>query len=383
MRRIILLLFMLVILSGCWDLKDIEHTIYITGLGIDYKDDKMHIYIRNLPFENIGKSEGGGGKKDNAPNWIGHGVGDSFDSATDNIYLTSQQRLSWSHIGHIVFSNDALKQDGIIDDVVDVLNRYAETRSAIWLYGTESEINTLFQSKPILNLSPYYAKENNPNKVYKQYSIVQPKSLRQYLIERYEPGKTGQFPVLNVSQDQWKKDEEAHPIPKWGGVTIIDKTKFKGMYTIEDIKGLRWIDETTRRAPLYLYKGESQYASIVSDTPKVKINPLIQGESVQFNVKVDIKATIIENPHDASVKELKQLSEETIKKQIEKTYEKGMDNQADILNLGYRLFNEKPKEFKKLNLDQKDWLNEETLKDIKVSVTLRSGGKVKVHEWKN
>jgi len=374
---------MLVMLSGCWDLKDLEHTIYITGLGVDYQDDKMHIYIRNLPFENIGKSEGGGGRKKDAPIWIGHGVGDSFDSATDNIYLTAQQRISWSHIGHIVFTNDALKQEGIIDDVVDVLNRYAETRSAIWLYGTESEIDTLFQSKPILNLSPYYAKENNPNKVYNQYSIVQPKSLRQYLIERYEPGKTGQFPVLNVSRDQWKKDEEAHSIPEWGGVTVIDETKLKGMYPVVDIKGLRWIDKTTRRAPLYLYKDESQYASIVSDTPKVKIKPIVQGESVQFSVEVAIKANIIENPHQASVKELKQLSEEKIKKQIEKTYELGMNNQADIYNLGYRLFKEKPKEFKRLKLDQRDWLNEETLKDIKVSLSLKSGGKVKVHGMKN
>jgi len=373
---------MLVILSGCWDLKDLEHTIYITGLGVDYKDDKMHVYIRNLPFENIGKSEGGGGKAQDAPVWIGHGVGDSFDSATDNIYLTSHQRMSWSHIEHIVFTDDALKQEGIIDDVVDVLNRYAETRSAIWLYGTESEVDSLFQSKPILNLSPYYAKENNPNKVYNQYSIVQPKSLRQYLIERYEPGKTGQFPVLNFSQGQWQKDEEAHPVPKWGGVTVIDKTKFKGIYKVSDIKGLRWMEKSTKRAPLYLYKDESLYASVVSNSPKVKIKPLVQGGSVHFNVEVGIKATIIENPQKASVKELEQLSEERIKKQIRMTYLKGMKNQADIYDLGYRLYKKQPKKFQKLKLDQKEWLNEDTLKDIKVSVTLESGGKLKVDRMK-
>ncbi|QHE51183.1 Ger(x)C family spore germination protein [Pontibacillus sp. HMF3514] len=382
MRRFMLMILMVSVLSGCWDLKQLEHAIYVTGLGIDYKDDKMHIYIRSLPLENVGKSEGGSGKKQDAPVWIGHGVGDSFDSATDNIYFTSQQRISWSHIGHIVFTEDALKRDRVIDDVVDVLNRFAETRSAIWLYGTQSEVDELFNSKPILDLSPYYAKENNPNNVYKQFSIAKPKSLRQYLIERYEPGKMAEFPVLNTNQNQWSKREENHPIQEWGGLMIMDKARFKGAYSIKDIKGLRWIEKSTKRAPLYLYKDESVYASIVADSPKVNIKPVVKGSNVQFNIEVEVSGTIIENPQKAKVKELEQLSTEKIKKQIRNTYLKGLENQADIYDLGYRLYKKKPKEFKRLKLSQGDWLKEDTIKDIKVGVTLESGGKLKVDRMK-
>lgn len=60
-RKWIWVLLSLTLLTGCWDSKSIEQTIYISSLGIDYKDGEFHIYSKILQFENVGKQEGGGG----------------------------------------------------------------------------------------------------------------------------------------------------------------------------------------------------------------------------------------------------------------------------------------------------------------------------------
>ena len=58
MKRILMLLSMLsLLLSGCWDNKEVQDINYITALGIDYKDNKYIIYVQMLDFATIAKQE--------------------------------------------------------------------------------------------------------------------------------------------------------------------------------------------------------------------------------------------------------------------------------------------------------------------------------------
>ncbi|MYL54698.1 Ger(x)C family spore germination protein [Pontibacillus yanchengensis] len=383
MKRLILpCLCIVMLLSGCWDLKELEHDIYITALGIDFKDDQMHVYIKTLPLHNIGKTEGGGGDSEEAPVFIGHGIGDSFDSASDNIYFTSQHRVSWSHIEHIIFSTKALEKKGLVEDVMDVLNRYAETRSATWMYGTTTDLAELFQGKPILDLSPYYSKENNPLNVYKQFSFVRPKTIREFLIEKYEPGNMVVFPIIDLNTIQWQRDSNPHPIQEWSGLAVMDFNSLKGTFTLDEMKGIRWMQPSTQRSTVFLKTDGSPYLSFVANDPKVDITPELNGGIPHFTIKVTLTGMIIENPKNIPVEKVKEKAEKAIEGEIRSTYMKAVEKQADIYHLGYKLFKKFPKEFKEQNLGEQDWLTENTIESLNVEVTIQTGGKVKLGRTK-
>lgn len=88
------------------------------------------------------------------PIWGAQGVGKTFDSATDKLYKTTQQPISWAHIGDLIITTRALEKDGVLDEVMDVLNRYSETRSEVMLYATDDELPLLAQGTPILGNHP-------------------------------------------------------------------------------------------------------------------------------------------------------------------------------------------------------------------------------------
>ncbi|MFG6115942.1 Ger(x)C family spore germination protein [Halobacillus sp. MO56] len=378
-KRALSIMFSLLILSGCWDSKAVDQMVYVSGLGVDYQNGEFLIYARILPFQNVGKQEGGGaqGTKD-FPLWGAMGTGSSFDSATDDLYYTTQEPISWAHIGEVVFTTRALEKKAIIDEVVDVLNRYSETRSAPWLYVTDEELPTLAQGRPILGTSPWYSRVNDPFPVFGQFSTVKPKAIRDYLINRYEPGKVVIIPMIQLNTSKWSKDNQPHPIHEFGGAAFVDHGEFRGSMNADEAKGLRWIEPGSERIPLYLYKGEKDYASLVFTEPKVEIKPQVEGEGVKASLTVEVAGEIIENPFHEEDDVLKKVAAKEIEEQIISTYKKGLEFQVDVYQIGYHFYQENPQSFKKIiGMKKSNWLKDSTLNDVQVKVEIVSSGRIR------
>ncbi len=93
MRAIRAFLALILLLTGCWDMKEAQNINFITALGVDYADGRFIIYAQLLDFAEIAKHEGavetGNGKV-----WIGKGEGKTIDEALISLYPASQQRTS-------------------------------------------------------------------------------------------------------------------------------------------------------------------------------------------------------------------------------------------------------------------------------------------------
>ena len=57
MKNTLLLLLCVSILSGCWDSNEPERLVYANGLGIDYKDGKVIVYLQIINVKGLAKSE--------------------------------------------------------------------------------------------------------------------------------------------------------------------------------------------------------------------------------------------------------------------------------------------------------------------------------------
>ncbi|WP_340009355.1 hypothetical protein MHH52_14215 [Paenibacillus sp. FSL K6-0276] len=117
-RCILVTVLLSMLLTGCWGSKEIEHMVYVNTLGVDYIDNKVVVYIQMVNFSGIAKKEAGQSQQQKT--FVGKADGDSFDSAIFNLYATSPQRIVWSNVKTIVFSDAALKKGDVVNQVLDL-----------------------------------------------------------------------------------------------------------------------------------------------------------------------------------------------------------------------------------------------------------------------
>ena len=71
MKNTLILLLCVSILSGCWDSNEPERLVYANGLGIDYKDGKVIVYLQIINVKGLAKSESGGDRAHLAKQMLG------------------------------------------------------------------------------------------------------------------------------------------------------------------------------------------------------------------------------------------------------------------------------------------------------------------------
>ncbi|QFT90619.1 hypothetical protein FIU87_18400 [Bacillus sp. THAF10] len=372
--------FILFLLTSCVG-RELEQTLYVHAIGVDYKDDKYVAYVQFIEFGAIAKQEGG--RKDTTSNWIGKEEGFSFDMATDKLYETTQQKVSWGHVKSLVFTENALKKEGLVEDVVDVLNRYNEIRHTIYTFGTQSEIESIFNTKPILGISPFYSKLSDPKDIYEQYSIIEPIMLHRLLSYWYDPSRTVIFPYIGTTSENWLENEKPYPALEINGIAAIKKGDFLSFFNHEQLLGLRWVYPGTVRTPVYLFEDDKLVSSLVISNPKSDIKIVEEGNKAQFHLSVECSASIIELREPASIKKLTKLAKKQIEKEIKDTFLAGLEENSDLFNLSYELYKENPKLLKELKKDNNFFLNETDLAKINVEVQIETSGKSKMKTPRN
>lgn len=379
MRRIRLCLVLslaVILLTGCWGAREIEHLAYVNSIGLDYVNGKIVFYTQMISFNKIAKKEGGIGA-DRQIVSIGKGEGKSVDDAIFDLYNSTQQRLAWSHVKTLVFTEAALRED-VIHQIIDEMDRYYEFRYTIWTMATRGSIQELFSVAPILNMSTLYSQLNNPTDRYSQSSIVAPLFLFKFIWKWKESGQTVLLPALTVNKDKWVEDGKIIPQLKQDGVCAIQSKKMKGCFKLDEIVGLRWLEKETVRTPLLLQRDQEPIAMMVLKKIKPSIEPKLSEGMLTFQIKVSAQGSITEQDQPATEEELVDLAETEIRKQIQKTYRTGLKTGTDLLGLSNSLYRSNPKEWLRLQEEEKLPLKSESLGEIDVKVELKDVGISKI-----
>ncbi|MFC0212872.1 Ger(x)C family spore germination protein [Paenibacillus chartarius] len=362
------------LLTGCWDKKDIQDINYITSIGFDYVDNQYVAYVQLIDFSSVAKMESGKPNQP-VPVWIGKGKGDTAISAVNDIYPTSQLRLFYGQINSIVMSENVLKKG--LKDVDELQHRYYEMRYTPWVFGTRESLDKIFAATPFFNLSPFMSVLHQPQEGYKQKSTIQPLRSREFVSNIQEPGMAALLPSLSITNRAWLKDEHPHAMLEMDGVFVFQDGKYEGWAAEKAVPGLRWVNPKTNRSPLILRQNGEPQAALSLEKPKVDIVPNIQGKEVSYTVDVKLSGYISEIMQPMSEQLMEEKAAKQIQEEIKKTFVNGLDMKSDLLQLGHALYRQKNKDWKRLYSEKELILTPDSLKDIKVSVQLNHAGKLK------
>ena len=122
-----------IVLTGCWDYKDIQDIHYVTALGVDYVDGKYVVYVQLVDLSGVAKQE----VKSATPTkvYIGKHTGKSIAEAINHLYQSAQQRLYLGQVSTFVLTDRALKHN--INDIIDAAFRYNLIRYSSNIFATK------------------------------------------------------------------------------------------------------------------------------------------------------------------------------------------------------------------------------------------------------
>ncbi|WP_308636017.1 Ger(x)C family spore germination protein [Paenibacillus silvisoli] len=366
----------ILLLSGCWGAKEIEHLAYVNSIGVDYERGKVVLYIQMISFNNIAKKEAGAGTNKELVS-IGKGEGRTVDEAAFDLYKSAQLKLSWGHVKTLVFTKAALRPD-IIHGMLDQMNRYYEFRYTIWTMVTRGSIEDILSTSPMQNMSTLYSQLNTPLDRYSQSSYVAPLYLYKFIWKWEEDGQILLLPAISVNKDHWTENKTSLPQLQQAGVCALQSKQLRGCFKLDDVMGLRWMEKKTVRTPLLLLTGQKPLAMMILSKIKPSIEPKLSGGNLTFTIKVKAQGVITEQERFATEKEMTDLAAKEIKKQIQSTYLIGLKSGADLLGLSNSLYRSNPKEWHRMEKEGELPLTPESLGEIDVSVGLSDMGIAKI-----
>lgn len=375
MKRVLLLLSMLsLLLSGCWDHKEVQDINYITALGIDYKDDKYIIYVQMLDFATIAKQESSK-PTEKAPIWVGRGTGTTLTEALIDLYTSSQQRVSWGHVTALVLTESVL-QPKQLSQVFDLTNRSQEIRYTKWLYGTKDKMEDLFTVSPFFQLSPLHSLLHEPRESYVQFSFIRPIQFVNFIRLYREKAATVILPSLHISTQNWSENLKQHPILEVNGGFLIKNKELRGWLKRSDLLGTRWLASANTHAAVIVQADGEAIGSIRLENPHSSIEVIRRPNDALYRIKLNVTGTVQTMYKKVGIEEMKRLTEETLRKEMHNTFYKAALIQADPYELCLQLYRTDPKLWKKL-VEQKKEINDETPLEFEVDVNLRYWGQRK------
>lgn len=379
LSKLFSMLTVCVVLTGCWDYKDIQDIHYVTALGVDYVDGKYIVYVQLVDLSGVAKQE----VKSATPTkvYIGKHTGKSIAEAMNHLYQSAQQRLYLGQVSTFVLTDRALKHN--INDIIDAAFRYNLIRYSSNIFATKKPLEDLFAIKGFFNLTPLYSELHFPKAVYENISYIEPITLRTFISTYRDVSITTILPTISWSENDWTEDKKKRKTYMVDGAFVNYYEKSLHWYSIKDLKGLRWLTKDTNKTPIEFTKGDgTNYISLAH--PKVKIKPVIKNNEAKFQLDIHINGSVLELSTRESLGKLEKTVGEYIKNDIERTFKVGLERNGDPLGLGRKLYrNEmsfwKEKGYKEPN----DYLHANSFEKINVSVNLANSGTLDYHPFKS
>lgn len=360
--KVILLALILIdtlILSGCWNYREIDYYSLIGGIAIDKGEEDNY----EILFEIIDVR--GEGQKTQIRSRLLKATGDTvFDSVRNALRLTAP-RLYFGHMVAIIISSEVAEEG--IKEIIDFACRHPEMRFNIDLLVSREktageilntdEITTDIQSLKIRNIL--------------EDSKYQPKisrlEIRELIYDLMREGAGSFIPAIQIDNNSGIK------ISQMSGSAVFKNDKLIGFLSGEETYYLNFVSDKIKGGLIVLKDSPDKKEINVSLEilkSKTKIRPAYSNGELSINVQINTKVSLDEQGSDmnwtneSGRNELEKIASEHLNDNIKKLVDKVQkDYGADVFKFGDAIYKNMPSMWKGI---VNDWDN--IFKDIKVDI---------------
>lgn len=387
--RTVLLYGMVLLLTGCWNSRELKDLAIVMAMGVD-KAPKTNEFRVSFQIVNPGAvatgTTGGGGGDGPAPVTIYTGTGNTLFEAIRKTSKKVPRQLFFSHIQMLVIG-ETLAKEGI-QDLSDFFERSHEARlTTKVLVARGTDAGTIIRTLTPLEKIPANGIAGNietTSKVWSENINVEVDNVIKALeSEGSEPIISGVRIVGNPTEGKKKSNIEQTEAPA--------QVEIKGVALFKDGKLKRWLDGHEARGTLWIQnkmkstiveidckdKKDAIGIEIVRSNTVVKADVKAGKPIIQIHIREEGNVAEVKCPIDLSKQEeITKLEEEWIretKKEVMEAVKVAQSEKSDIFGFGEAVNRANPKEWETM---KKEWSKKfsDSKVDVKVDAFIRRQG---------
>ncbi len=362
------------LLSGCWDKRELNEISITMGIGIDELDDQYVVTAQVVvPSEVSVKGSTGG-----SPVTLFKAEGETILEATSKLSRITPRTIYPGHLRVLVIS-DTVAEKGI-GSILDFFERNWEIRSDFQIVIAKD-----MTAEDILNVTT--AIENIPaNKIYntlhvsdKNWSATNVMTLEQLIRDIKSLGSDAVISGIQITGDKelgisTQNIQSITPKARiqLNGLGVLKKDKLVGWLTESESKGYKLITNQIQRTMTTLSCPDGGTVSIDVIREKADIHAKVKNGQPKIDVSIRSEANIgevdcqIDLTNKETISKLEKIYEEKIKEVTQSTIQTLQeDYKADVLGFGDAVHRVDPKIWKEL---KEDWAQHFSTLQVNVKV---------------
>ena len=375
--KFFILTLSILLLTGCWNYRELEDLLIVSALGIDSNEDGFDISVEVINDKMVsGGEQSGGSSSEETPIVVYSSKAKTIREAIDKIILESPKRLYLGHMNLLVISEDIAKKG--INEFLDYFMRDTEIRKTFFTTVVKnakaSDVLKILQ--PIENITAVSIQSSLEiaNVYYGEFSN---QTLEEIVRCLFTTGRNPTIAAIEVTGDVKKgsKNDNVSTTSPKTSIKVKGTTVFKGDKLVGYLNEKEAIyyavvrDKIDTISLSFPCDKKDNYANIIidgvkgklkatvdKDEPKIAIDIAGNAAITEFNCKIDLKKP-------SNIKKIEEIANKEIVKQMKKTVKKVKELNSDIFGFEEQFYRNHYKYWKK----KKDkW--DELFKDIEVKV---------------
>ncbi|GMA99109.1 Ger(x)C family spore germination protein [Pelosinus sp. IPA-1] len=296
----VLILFVCIMISGCWDMRELQDRNFVLAVAIDKADDVKEVETFVQPHGSkryrvslqILKLAAGAEQKDESRTFIKSNTGESMFEMIRDMLGQSSKSLWFEHLQVLIISDAVLKEVDL-GEILDFFKRDSEMRSRIKVYVTSGK------ARPIIEFSP---PSKEPGGVFlANLSRLHLKNLH-VTASRTDLGYTVQH-LDNKSDVILPRIEMVDKVVKLGGSAVFKKDRFIGYVDEYAVAGSKMMLGTEKSAVVTIDSPKTPGHQIVFELFRhdTTLTPHVENGSIYFTDDITMYGNIGEIQGDINV----------------------------------------------------------------------------------
>jgi spore germination protein KC len=388
LMKILLVMFFLSFLTGCWSRKELNEIGIVTGMGIDTaKDGRYELTVQMVAPAEVASQKG---VSTQVPVTTYKTTATSLMEAARKMTSISPRRLYFPHLRLLIIGKELADQG--ISNVLDFVSRDHEFRTDFYIVVAQTgkasqylEINTPIEKIPSQQL---FTKLETSEKVWAPTTAVKLNDLISALTSPgRDPVLTGITLVGHAKQGNSKENtNKINPDVRIGysGISLFKKDKLVGWFNETESKGYNYIIDKVRQTAGNVRcpggtKGEVTVETIRS---KSKMKGKVQNGKPEVEIKIENEGNVgeveckdLDLTKTTTISQIEKEAEQKIKHDINAAVSKAKKLKSDVFGFGEAIHREDPKYWKTM---EKNWNEafENITVNVNVDVKLRRTGTI-------
>ncbi len=279
--RILCVLLVISLLSGCWNYREAEEMAIVSGIAVDKEKDQLLVTFEIVEIKT--------GNEGNVQTQLISSEGKTMLEAVRKTIKTTGKKLYFSHAKILVVSKE-IAEEGIIR-IIDLINRDAETRfTTNFLISREKTAKEVFEQQVVTtNILSYELSDMLTSQRDLGYAYEMPEY--KFLQELAASGISPTLPTISVRR------ENSQSFAEISGSAVFKGDKLIGFLTGEETRILLFIKDRIEGGVLvntmHSDDGATNISLEILDN-KTKMKPYYDGENITIQIRTKTDVTLDE-----------------------------------------------------------------------------------------